>query len=55
LRELAPANVSFVSESGVQSAEDIRLLREAGVNAVLIGETLMRAADKKAKLAELKG
>ena len=55
LRELAPANVSFVSESGVQSAEDIRLLREAGVNAVLIGETLMRAVDKKAKLAELKG
>ncbi len=55
LRELAPSDVSFVSESGVQSAEDIRLLREAGVNAVLIGETLMRAADKKAKLAELKG
>ena len=55
LRELAPADVSFVSESGVQSAEDIRLLRQAGVNAVLIGETLMRAADKKAKLTELKG
>lgn len=55
LRELAPEAVSFVSESGVQSVEDIRLLREAGVNAVLIGETLMRAADKKAKLAELKG
>ena len=55
LRELAPAAVSFVSESGVRNAEDIRLLREAGVNAVLIGETLMRAADKKAKLAELKG
>ncbi|MCR4638054.1 indole-3-glycerol phosphate synthase TrpC [Ruminococcus sp.] len=55
LRELAPEAVSFVSESGVQSAEDIRLLREAGVNAVLIGETLMRAADKKAKLNELKG
>jgi indole-3-glycerol phosphate synthase len=55
LRELAPAEVSFVSESGVRTAEDIRLLREAGVNAVLIGETLMRAADKKAKLRELKG
>jgi indole-3-glycerol phosphate synthase len=55
LRELAPEDVSFVSESGVKSAEDIRLLRESGVNAVLIGETLMRAADKKAKLAELKG
>ena len=55
LRELAPEEVSFVSESGVRTAEDIRLLREAGVNAVLIGETLMRAADKKAKLRELKG
>lgn len=55
LRELAPEAVSFVSESGVQSAEDIRLLRQAGVNAVLIGETLMRAPDKKAKLNELKG
>ena len=55
LRELAPADVSFVSESGVKTAEDIRLLREAGVNAVLIGEALMRADDKKAKLKELKG
>ncbi|MBO4493466.1 MAG: indole-3-glycerol phosphate synthase TrpC [Ruminococcus sp.] len=55
LRELAPKGVSFVSESGVRNVEDIRLLRESGVNAVLIGETLMRAADKKAKLAELKG
>lgn len=55
LRELVPEDVIFVSESGVQSAEDIRQLRQAGVNAVLIGETLMRAADKTAKLAELKG
>jgi indole-3-glycerol phosphate synthase len=55
LKELVGDDIIFVSESGVQSAEDIRLLRQAGVNAVLIGETLMRAADKKAKLAELKG
>ena len=55
LRELAPSDVRFVSESGVRTAEDIRLLREAGVDAVLIGETLMRAEDKKAKLRELKG
>lgn len=41
--------MSFVSESGVRTAEDIQLLREAGVNAVLVGETLMRFADKKAK------
>ena len=54
LRELVPENVIFVSESGVKTAEDVRALRSAGVNAVLIGETLMRAEDKKAKLAELK-
>lgn len=55
LRELVPDDVIFVSESGVKTAEDIRLLRESGVNAVLIGETLMRAEDKSAKLAELRG
>jgi indole-3-glycerol phosphate synthase len=55
MRELVPENIIFVSESGVKSAEDIAELRESGVNAVLIGETLMKAADKKAKLAELKG
>ncbi len=55
LREMAPADVLFVSESGVKTAEDIQKLREVGTNAVLIGETLMRAADKKAKLNELKG
>ena len=55
LRETVPSDVIFVSESGVKTAEDIQALRNAGVDAVLIGETLMRAADKKAKLAELKG
>lgn len=55
LRELIPHDVLFVSESGVQSAEDVRSLREMGADAVLIGETLMRAPDKKAKLAELRG
>lgn len=54
MRELVPKDILFVSESGVQSAEDIRTLWDAGVDAVLIGETLMRAADKKAKLDELR-
>lgn len=53
--ELIPNGTLFVSESGVKNAEDIRLLREAGADAVLIGETLMRAKDKTAKLAELRG
>ena len=54
LRSLVPDNVIFVSESGVQSAEDIRILRDSGVNAVLIGETLMRTKNKREKLEELK-
>lgn len=55
LRRLIPQDVLFVSESGVRNAEDIAKLREIGADAVLIGETLMRATDKKAKLAELRG
>lgn len=55
LRELVPEDVIFVSESGVKDAADIEGLRNVGANAVLIGETLMRAEDKTAKLAELKG
>ena len=55
LRRLLPKNVLFVSESGVSSSEDVAKLREIGADAVLIGETLMRAPDKKAKLNELRG
>ena len=55
LRDLIPSEVLFVSESGVKSAEDVTRLRNIGADAVLIGETLMRAPDKKAKLAELRG
>lgn len=55
LRERIPRDVLFVSESGVGSAEDVEKLRQIGADAVLIGETLMRAADKKAKLGELRG
>lgn len=55
LRAMIPQDVLFVSESGVGSAEDVAKLREIGADAVLIGETLMRAPDKKAKLAELRG
>lgn len=55
LRELIPKEVLFVSESGVSSARDIEQLRAIGADAVLIGEVLMRAEDKAAKLAELRG
>lgn len=55
LRKLIPEDVLFVSESGVRSAADVAELRAVGADAVLIGEALMRAPDKKAKLAELRG
>lgn len=55
MRELVPENIVFVSESGVKTAEDVQMLRKIGADAVLIGETLMRAENKKEKLAELRG
>lgn len=55
LRSMIPSDKVFVSESGVSAAEDVAALRTAGVDAVLVGEALMRAADKSAKLAELRG
>ena len=55
LRQLVPEEVLFVAESGIQTGEDIQVLRESKVNGVLIGETLMRASDKKAMLDSLRG
>ncbi len=55
LSALIPEDVLFVSESGIASAEDAERARELHADAVLVGETLMRAADKKAKLTELRG
>lgn len=55
LRKLVPANIVFVSESGIKTKEDIASLRENNVNAVLIGETLMRCEDKGKMLYELSG
>lgn len=52
LRGMVPENILFVAESGVSSPGDMDNLRETGVDAVLIGEALMRSQDKKAKLAE---
>jgi indole-3-glycerol phosphate synthase len=54
LRELIPGDILFVSESGVKTAEDVKKLSDIGADAVLIGETLMRAEDKSAKLKELR-
>ena len=45
LRNKAPKDILFVSESGIKSREDIKKLEDNNVNAVLIGETLMRSND----------
>ena len=55
LRQLIPQDVLFVSESGVSSPAEVALLREMGADAVLIGEALMRAPDKGARLWQLRG
>jgi indole-3-glycerol phosphate synthase len=55
LRPLIPAEILTVSESGIRGPEDIRTLtRNVKLDAVLIGETLMRAADKRRCLLELR-
>ena len=48
-----PAEVAVVSESGIASAEQLRDLQELGVQAVLVGELLMRAPDPEAALRSL--
>lgn len=55
LRQLVPGTKLFISESGIQTAEDVQALREVYVDAVLIGESMMRASDKTAQLAALRG
>ena len=49
-----PENILFVAESGISSSQEVLSLKEAGVNAVLIGETMMRASNKAAMLQSLK-
>jgi indole-3-glycerol phosphate synthase len=55
LRKIVPNDRMFVSESGITTPKDINRLREIGADAVLIGETIMRCADKKAEILRLLG
>ena len=50
-----PADALIVSESGIHTRADVERVRDAGVDAVLVGESLMREADIGAKLCELTG
>ncbi len=55
LRKLVPEDILFVAESGIKSNVEIERLKKAKVNGVLIGETFMKAENKKQMLDELKG
>jgi indole-3-glycerol phosphate synthase len=55
LAEEIPEETVLVSESGIRTREDLTRLESAGVDAVLIGETFMRAGDVEAKVKELFG
>jgi len=53
LKDRVPAGCVVVAESGIRTAMDVERLREGGVNAILVGEALMRAPDPGLALQEL--
>lgn len=55
LRSMVPEDILFVAESGIHSYAQVKELEEAGVNAVLVGESLMLAKNKKTRLDQLRG
>jgi indole-3-glycerol phosphate synthase len=55
MRPLIPPDRLVVAESGIKTAEDVRRLRAAGIDAILVGETLMQAPDAAAALRALVG
>ena len=54
LRDLVPGDKIYISESGIHMPEDILKLDEAGVDAVLVGESFMRSDDKKVAMEHLR-
>ena len=55
LLERLPADVTTVSESGINTRADVEQLQAAGLDAILVGESLMRSDDIGAKTRELLG
>ena len=53
LRPRIPSDIIVVSESGIHSAEDVRIVRDSGVDAILVGTELMRAEDVSGKISEI--
>lgn len=55
LRRFIPDSCIVVSESGIETREQVRMLEEAGIDAILVGEALVRSPDPIAKAKELLG
>lgn len=55
LATIVPDGVILVSESGIKTAADVEMLKAAGADAVLVGETLVRSQDPAEKIRELTG
>ena len=53
LRNLVPKEVVLVAESGIHGPDDARRMREAGADAILVGELLMRSTDPAGQIREL--
>ncbi len=53
LRKVVPADVVLVAESGIQGPDDARRMRDAGADAILVGELLMRSTDPAAEIKSL--
>lgn len=53
LKNEVPADRLLVTESGVQTRDDVKMLRDAGINAFLVGEAFMRAEEPGEALAQL--
>jgi indole-3-glycerol phosphate synthase len=53
LKEKIPSTIKVISESGIKDPKDVKLLREAGIQGILVGEILMRSSDPVSKIREL--
>ena len=53
LAEEIPNDTVAISESGIKTGEDVQRVRASGINAILVGETLMRAKNVPEKMREL--
>ena len=53
LIRMVPSDISVISESGIKNANDVRILKDAGVNAILVGEHLLKYNDPGAEVKKM--